>query len=202
MKDSGIYFQLDDWVLCRIRQKGNMSKNEQEDKQNSCEFRESNVKEHPSLCIEDSRDMLADYLQSSEHHLIVSLLVGHDPEVVPIPRTTFQSHKSGNSSRTIREDRSGKMNTQEQFSLFQSSSDSEPGQSKEQNSYRKLHTNTIMNYQKDVAFQSGQLAATMCNKLYCQHVSEGYKCKLNYPSNAYINLQELDMPALQEDFLQ
>ncbi|KAI3450539.1 hypothetical protein Pfo_007204 [Paulownia fortunei] len=198
--------RLDDWVLCRIRQKGNMSKNAQEDDQNSCEFLEylPEIKELPSVCTEDSRDMLADYLLSTEYHLIASLLIGHDPGVVTIPRTTFQSHNSGNSSRAIREDRSGKMNTQAKFSLFQSLSNSVPGQPKEENWYTniQLPTDMIMNEQKDMAPRSGQMVATMGTNSCCPHVYEGNKFKPNYSSNAYINFQELDMPALSENFLQ
>ncbi|KAK6163296.1 hypothetical protein DH2020_000160 [Rehmannia glutinosa] len=197
--------QLDDWVLCRIRQKGNKSKNAEEDDQSSSELLDylPKINALPSVFIEDSRDMLADYLLSSEHHLLASLLVGHDPEVVTIPRTTFQGHKSDNGSRIIREDRLGKMNTRAKFSLFESCFDSVPGQPKEENMYTniQLPTNMIMYEQKGMVSQSGQMVATMGANSYCQYVSEGNKFKPNYSSNAYINSWELDMPALSENFL-
>ncbi|KAK6141944.1 hypothetical protein DH2020_024317 [Rehmannia glutinosa] len=197
--------RLDDWVLCRIRQKGNKSKNAEEDDQSSSELLDylPKINALPSVFIEDSRDMLADYLLSSEHHLLASLLVGHDPEVVTIPRTTFQGHKSDNGSRIIREDRLGKMNTRAKFSLFESCFDSVPGQPKEENMYTniQLPTNMIMYEQKGMVSQSGQVVATMGANSYCQYVSEGNKFKPNYSSNAYINSWELDMPALSENFL-
>ncbi|XP_057782673.1 NAC transcription factor 32-like [Salvia miltiorrhiza] len=64
--------RLDDWVLCRIRRKGNMSKNENHDSH--------------------ARDMLSDYLKSNEYNLIVSLLAGHDPvSLSTAPTTIYQN---------------------------------------------------------------------------------------------------------------
>ncbi|XP_041995597.1 NAC transcription factor 32-like [Salvia splendens] len=54
--------RLDDWVLCRIRHKGNMSKKE-------------NSMNHDSA----APDMLSEYLKSHEYNLIVSLLAGLHP---------------------------------------------------------------------------------------------------------------------------
>ncbi|PIN14055.1 hypothetical protein CDL12_13325 [Handroanthus impetiginosus] len=161
--------RLDDWVLCRIQQKGNMSKNKKGNNKNSCEFHkyQPKIKEHSTLFTEDSRDKLADYLLSSEIHLIASLLIGHDSGLITVPRTTFQSHKKGNDLRTICEDNSGK-------------------------------TNTITNGPKDGASLSGQ----MVTNSYCQNAYEGNEFKPSYSSNAHVNLQELDMPALYESFLQ
>ncbi|KAL8057568.1 hypothetical protein ABFS82_04G192200 [Erythranthe guttata] len=118
--------RLDDWVLCRVRQKGNKSKNiiAQED-------------EPPSLCRENRRDMLADYLLSTEYHIIASLLIGHDPGLLTIPGT-------------IREQiiTSENINTEENFSLLESFSDS-------------VQTTSL----------SGKTVATMDTNSYCQHTN-------------------------------
>lgn len=134
-----ICFQLDDWVLCRIRRKGNMSKNE-------------NVKEPPSVCGHDCRDMLSDYLQSDEYNVIVSLLAGrHHPTI----------HQSSRSA--IRADHgSDKINTQHNFHHSESS------QSKvHMISYGdiQLPSNMILNE------QSGPFVATAHAKSECN------KCK-------------------------
>ncbi|XP_020552291.1 NAC domain-containing protein 18-like isoform X2 [Sesamum indicum] len=198
--------RLDDWVLCRLKQKGNTSKNAHEDDQNSDEFLEylPKIEELPSVYTENSADMLENNMISSEYHLIDSSLVGHDPGVATIPRTTFQSHGSGNSSTTICEPISGKWNTQTTFSLFQSFSGSVPGKLMEENRCTNIQqpTNMIINEQTPVASRSGQVVATTGTNSYHQHVSEGNRFGPNYSPHAYINLQELDMPALSENFLQ
>lgn len=74
-------------MLCRIRQKGNMSKNEVSDELCSSETRRRNLP-----LAKESPDMLSDYLQSNEYKLIVSLLAGHDPS------TFFQSSSVSESS--------------------------------------------------------------------------------------------------------
>ncbi|XP_020552290.1 NAC domain-containing protein 18-like isoform X1 [Sesamum indicum] len=203
---SEILHKLDDWVLCRLKQKGNTSKNAHEDDQNSDEFLEylPKIEELPSVYTENSADMLENNMISSEYHLIDSSLVGHDPGVATIPRTTFQSHGSGNSSTTICEPISGKWNTQTTFSLFQSFSGSVPGKLMEENRCTNIQqpTNMIINEQTPVASRSGQVVATTGTNSYHQHVSEGNRFGPNYSPHAYINLQELDMPALSENFLQ
>ncbi|KAK4408933.1 NAC transcription factor 56 [Sesamum angolense] len=197
--------RLDDWVLCRLKQKGNTSKNAYEDDHNSDEFLEylPRIEELPSVYTENSADMLENNMISSEYHLIDSSLVGHDPGVATIPRTTFQSHESGNSSMTICEPISGKWNTQTTFSLFQSFSGPVPGELMENRCTNiQQPTNMIINEQKTVASRSGQVVATMGTNSYHQHVSEGNRFGPNYSSHSYFNLQELDMPALSENFLQ
>ncbi|KAL0369679.1 UNVERIFIED_CONTAM: NAC transcription factor 56 [Sesamum angustifolium] len=197
--------RLDDWVLCRLKQKGNTSKNAYEDDHNSDEFLEylPRIEELPSVYTENSADMLENNMISSEYHLIDSSLVGHDPGVATIPRTTFQSHESGNSSTTICEPISGKWNTQTTFSLFQSFSGPVPGELMENRCTNiQLPTNMIINEQKTVASRSGQVVATMGTNSYHQHVSEGNRLGPNYSSHSYFNLHELDMPALSENFLQ
>ncbi|KAK4440756.1 hypothetical protein Salat_0410500 [Sesamum alatum] len=196
---------LDDWVLCRLKQKGNTSKNAQEDDQNSYEFLEylPKIEELPSVYTEDTPDMLENNMLSSEYHLIDSSLVGHDPGGATIPRTTYQGHESGNSSTTICEPIPGKWNTQTIFSLFQSFSGSVPGDLMEENRCTIVQqpTNMIINEQNNMASRSGQVVATMGTNSYHQHVSEGNRFGPNYSSNAYINLQELNIPALSENFL-
>ncbi|KAL1558563.1 NAC transcription factor 32-like [Salvia divinorum] len=66
--------RLDDWVLCRIRHKGNMSK------------KESSVN-HDSA----APDMLSEYLKSDEYNLIVSLLAGLDPLSLTTPKPINQN---------------------------------------------------------------------------------------------------------------
>ncbi|KAH6757735.1 hypothetical protein C2S51_038663 [Perilla frutescens var. frutescens] len=179
--------RLDDWVLCRIRLKGNMSKNE-------------NVKEPPSMCVQDCRDMLTDYLQSNEHNAIVSLLAGHDPAALSTPTATTISprHQNHESSRPISAAPTSEIILQN-FYLF---SHSESNQSKERIiSYGDilLPSNMVTNEQSD----SGLLVAATDARSYGQHLSEGNKCKHRYQSNACISFQELDMlPALQENFMQ
>lgn len=65
-------------MLCRIRQKGNMSKNEVSDELCSSKIHRRNL----PPAAKESPDMLADYLQSNEYKLIVSLLAGHDPSTI------------------------------------------------------------------------------------------------------------------------
>ncbi|KAH6828009.1 NAC domain containing protein 32 [Perilla frutescens var. hirtella] len=179
--------RLDDWVLCRIRLKGNMSKNE-------------NVKEPPSVCVQDCRDMLTDYLQSNEHNAIVSLLAGHDPVALSTPSATTISprHQNHESSRPISAAPTSEIILQN-FYLF---SHSESNQSKERIiSYGDilLPSNMVTNEQSD----SGLFVAATDARSYGQHLSEGNKCKHRYQSNACISFQELDMlPALQENFMQ
>lgn len=85
-------------VNSSYKQKGNTSKNAQEDDQNSTEF----LEDLPSVYTEDSRDMLKHYMLPSEYHLIDSSLVGHDPGVATSPRTNCQSHEIGKQQQNSR----------------------------------------------------------------------------------------------------
>ncbi|CAA3027669.1 NAC transcription factor 29-like [Olea europaea var. sylvestris] len=108
--------RLDDCVLCRVRQKGNKSKNEQEVQQNPSELLEylPRIEKLPSVYIDDGRDMIADYFLSNGSHLIASLFNEHDPTSETIPTATFQS----NGIETINSHRMGTINTWETNSCF------------------------------------------------------------------------------------
>lgn len=98
-----ICMQLDDWVLCRIRQKGNKSKNEQEVQQNPSELLEylPRIENLPSVYIDDGRDMIADYFLSNGCHLIASLFNEHDQPNMedwcmnfqPLTKMIYNEHK-------------------------------------------------------------------------------------------------------------
>ncbi|XP_042067899.1 NAC domain-containing protein 10-like [Salvia splendens] len=79
--------RLDDWVLCRIRHKGNMSKKE-------------NSMNHDSA----APDMLSEYLNSDEYNLIVSLLAGLDPVSLTTPNPI--SHNVAATTPTMDADQS------------------------------------------------------------------------------------------------
>ncbi|KAL8496702.1 hypothetical protein ACS0TY_020400 [Phlomoides rotata] len=102
--------RLDDWVLCRIRQKGNMSKNE-----------EPNIKSLSSGS--GGRNHMGvteyNYLQSSEHQRIVSLLLGPDQT---IPTTIYESPpRSWNSNGPFVHDQTIPTTTTSQDNLYFSS---------------------------------------------------------------------------------
>ncbi|XP_022875072.1 NAC transcription factor 29-like [Olea europaea var. sylvestris] len=192
--------RLDDWVLCRVRQKGNKSKNAWEVQQNSGELLEylPRIEEHPSVYIDDGREMFADYFLSNGCHLLASLLTGHDQTIETIPRATFQ----GNSSETINRHRLSTVNTPETNSSFQSFFNSLPGQPNKENwgLNFQLLTKMIPHQHEDKDLLSGNMVAAGDTNLYIQHMSE--RDNINYnPSNFVMNLQHLDMPTLSENFV-
>ncbi|XP_073049578.1 uncharacterized protein [Primulina eburnea] len=180
--------RLDDWVICRIRQKGNKSKNAQDDDQedqvlDSSEFQGyiPNMDRLPSVTINNigSRDILVDYLLSNEFHVAVSLLTGHDPKMERINGTSYQDHNNTINNRNMNgkvlENSPEKLNKQPNFSLIQDCFHSFPGQSKEDNWCVNVlfPTDTMMNEKKDLAARSDD----------------------------EVNMQDLDMPALWDDFI-
>ncbi|CAI9776442.1 unnamed protein product [Fraxinus pennsylvanica] len=191
--------RLDDWVLCRIRQKGNKSKNEWEVQQNPSELLEylPRFEEFPSVYIDDGSDMIEDYFLSNGCHIIASLRDGHDPTIETIPRATFQS----NSSETIKSHRLGTVNTPETNSAFQSFFNSLPGQPNKEDwcMNSQLLTKMIYNEHKDEDLLSGNMVAAGDTNLYIQHLSEGDKINSN-KSNIVMNVQHLDRPTFSENF--
>ncbi|CAI9770826.1 unnamed protein product [Fraxinus pennsylvanica] len=189
--------RLDDWVLCRVRQKGNKSKNAWEVQHNSGELMEylPRFEELPSVYNDDGRDTIPDYFLSNGCHLLATLLNGHDPKIETIPRATFQN----NDSETINRHRLGTVNTRETNSLFQSFFNSLPGQPNRENwglDFQIL-TEMISNEHKDEDLLSGNMVAAGDTNLYIQHMYE--RDNINYnPSNVVMNLQHLDMPTLSE----
>ncbi|XP_073136465.1 NAC transcription factor 32-like [Henckelia pumila] len=180
--------RLDDWVLCRIRRKGNKSKNVQDDHQ------EDQVLDHlpkindrlPWGTIANnigSRDILVDYLLSNEFHVAVSLLTGHDPKMERISGTSYHEDqsdniKSSNMDRKVIDNRPPeKQNKLATFSLIPDCFNSFPGQGKEDNWSVNLivPTDTMMNEKRDEVGRS---------------------------DDEVINVQDLDMPELLwDDFI-
>ncbi|KAL2541112.1 NAC domain-containing protein [Abeliophyllum distichum] len=79
---------------CRIRLKGNMSKNAREIQKNTSEVSDylPMIDEHPSAY---GGDKVLDYFSSSDYHRIASLLVGNEPTTESIPKAPTQIHNNG-----------------------------------------------------------------------------------------------------------
>ncbi|KAL2557485.1 NAC transcription factor 29-like [Forsythia ovata] len=86
--------RLDDWVLCRIRLKGNMSKNAREIQKNTSE-----VSDYlPMIDVLPSAyggEKILDYFSSSYYHQKASLLIGNEPTTEFIPKAPTQNHNNG-----------------------------------------------------------------------------------------------------------
>lgn len=116
--------QLDDWVLCRIRQKGNMSKNAKEIEKNPSNVPDylPMINEIPSVCTDVGPDKILDYFSSSDYHRVASLLVGNELTTEFNPKIPLQSNNNA------------KGNTDEApNSWFQSLFNSSSGQTNEEN---------------------------------------------------------------------
>ncbi|KAL6341277.1 hypothetical protein AAG906_032395 [Vitis piasezkii] len=129
--------RLDDWVLCRVRHKGNMPKN-------TCEGQDSPSTELISYLpkIEEQQpmhtkhnDMDTGYLYN-HCQLIASLLAGHPlPHIETISNVTFKGSNNSNSYGSVHEDGSDKVNLPITVSSFDSFFNPLNGNSTEKHRY-------------------------------------------------------------------
>lgn len=200
--------QLDDWVLCRIKQKGNMSKNAWDHVQHSTSKLVgdlTNMKEQfPSVNTNNAAsDICSNYFLSKDCHLLAKLLATHQyfpSSISTLSRTTSQS--SNNNVKNwdrVYEHGQGKgipvINSYNFHGSFNSqekpNDETEYGNFSQPIPHSNKHENLVI---------SSMLAAngtSFCN----QHESQGAVFKNNL-SNAIMNLQELDVAAFAERFLQ
>ncbi|CDP07135.1 unnamed protein product [Coffea canephora] len=92
--------RLDDWVLCRIRQKGTMSKNSWEVPQSPNTVMEDtpNLKElPPAYPANNASDICSTYFLSKDCHLLAKLLATQD--LPPIETNTIATYHGGNKSQ-------------------------------------------------------------------------------------------------------
>lgn len=174
--------QLDDWVLCRIRLKGNMSKNSWELPQSSNKVMGvvPSVKELSSVyATNTASDICSNYFLSKDCHLLAKLLATQDfPSLETDSRATSQSSNIGENSNTVYEQESIKQN--QVANSFSASSFNLQGKPNDGNGYENIAPN-VTNF-------------------YNQHQTHGGMFKLNL-SSAIMNLQELDVSAFAEKFM-
>ncbi|KAL3518363.1 hypothetical protein ACH5RR_020952 [Cinchona calisaya] len=195
--------RLDDWVLCRIRQKGNMSKNSWKVPQSTNKVIGDlpSVKELPSsyAAANNASEICYNYFLSKDCHLLAKLLATQDfiPSIETDTRTISQSSTIAKNCNTVLYEH-GTIRENQGMNSFFPSSFNQQGKPIEVNGYENIPPTkkAMTNLNKNDGF----LAANSTS-FYNQHQSHGDTFRLNL-SSAFMNLQELDVPAFAAKFLQ
>ncbi|XP_059663806.1 NAC domain-containing protein 1-like [Cornus florida] len=184
--------RLDDWVLCRVRQKGNMSKNTWEvgsprKEPVGCL---SKIQELPSPQKEPYPDVITDYLLYKDCHPLPYMLDSQTlPPMETISSPSFQYNNEGNNCGSSYQD-----------NFF---SPSKAKLANEVRGYQNVlpSTKMVSNDNKNEDLLPGNTLPTKNTNLYSHSPSQGDIFNPN-PSDAIITLQELNQSFFTERFLQ
>ncbi|KAK9279857.1 hypothetical protein L1049_013539 [Liquidambar formosana] len=197
--------RLDDWVLCRVRQKGNMSKN-------TCEGQDSpstelvshlpTIESQPTYTNHNT-GMFTDPLFKDCHQVIASILMYQDlPPIKTVSSVSFQGSNEGNSCSSLYEDISDKMNSPITVSSF----DSFLNPSKRKKS---IEGNRCANSPSKKQLTNNNKNEDPCgntlgnNDMFYNQNQSQYNFFNPNPSNSIINLQDLtDELAFTEGYIQ
>ncbi|KAA8544023.1 hypothetical protein F0562_021801 [Nyssa sinensis] len=193
-KECLLLSQLDDWVLCRVRQKGNMSNNMWEVQDSpSKELMEylPNIEELPSAHTQPNKDIITDYL------LYQAL-----PITETISSASFQYGNNISNCGSVYEAGSHTGNSPVTISFFDSLSDPSKVKPNEGNSYENIlpSTKMVTSDSKNEDLPGNTLTTKLMN-LSSQNQSQGEIYNLNL-SNAIIIPQEFNEHVYTGRFLQ
>ncbi|CAK9174397.1 unnamed protein product [Ilex paraguariensis] len=202
--------RLDDWVLCRVRQKGNMSKNAWEVQYNTTPSKQvgigylHQIEELPSAYTDTTTTPdinLTDFNFPKDCTLLASLLAGQNVHPIQTVSATANSHNSfinatNNSGGSVYGNGSGKMNTTHHLtnSLFEGFFNPSKGKTD------MIHsTKTTNNGKNDDAVPRNMMLNDGMS-FYNQNRARGDIFKAN-PLITFMNLQELTDSAFLEKYL-
>ncbi|XP_027173676.1 NAC domain-containing protein 2-like [Coffea eugenioides] len=193
--------RLDDWVLCRIRQKGNMSKNSWEVPHSPIKVTEDtpNLKElHSAYAAKNALDICSSYFLSKDCHLLAKLLATQDlPRIETNTRATSCSSNISQNCKTVYEH--GTIKENQVTNSFFPSSLNQQGKPIEEIGYGNIPPSekAMTNLNKNEFFLAGNVNGA---SFYNQQQSHGDMFKLNL-SSAMMTLQELDVSAFAAKLL-
>ncbi|KAK3022479.1 hypothetical protein RJ639_045808 [Escallonia herrerae] len=180
--------RLDDWVLCRVRQKGNMSKNTWEDQKTPSELEVlSNLEELPSVHASVNTEINTDW-PFKDCPILTSMLAGQVPPIGGIYTGTF--HSLGKVKINSTSDLSGR--------FFNPSRESA---SEENRCNDLVHSNTkALEDKENYDLLPDNMLITSATHYFDQSQPQGNVLGPT-PATAIMNLHELNEPAFfREDF--
>ncbi|XP_021683845.2 NAC domain-containing protein 2-like [Hevea brasiliensis] len=189
--------RLDDWVLCRVRQKGNVSKNmyEVRDTQNKDLVWYSPKMEEAFCAYTDyNTDMIADCL-NKDFRFLASILAGQtSPPIETISCVSNQGSNMDNSFTSVYEDGSNKLNSLVTISSFDNYS-SLKRKTSEESSHDNLHPSNkkLNNGNRDEDFLPGDTLGSSYLNYYHQNQSQEsfYTPNTFDPVSGFLELNEL-----------
>ncbi|KAA8550419.1 hypothetical protein F0562_002103 [Nyssa sinensis] len=199
--------RLDDWVLCRVRQKGNMSKNTWEAQDSPSKELVGYLpkfEELPSTHTKPNANIITDNILYKDYRLLAYMLAGYSlPAIETISSANFQRGNVGNSFDSVYADSSDKGNSPVEVTFLDSFFNPSKGKPSEGNGYENLlpSTKMVTNDGKNEDLLPDNTLTIKDTDFYSHNQSQEDIFNLS-PSHSIGNLQELNDSVFTGRFLQ